>query len=95
MMRIDGHSILGYAVKDRRQQDRGLLIQAGSRGKKKATAWKWRGVRTEWAVQSTNPDGQVMYLVESQEGAEICATYKVPNGHTGHKVVSRLVGEWS
>ncbi len=47
MMRIDGHSILGYAVKDRRQQDRGLLIQAGSRGKKKATAWKWRGVRTD------------------------------------------------
>ncbi|WP_165807181.1 sulfatase family protein [Nocardioides currus] len=47
MVEIDGRSLLGYAVEDRRQRDRGLLIQAGSKGKDKATAWKWRGVRTK------------------------------------------------
>ena len=47
MVEIDGRSLLGYAVKDRRQRDRGLLLQAGSKGKDEETAWKWRGVRTK------------------------------------------------
>ncbi|WP_310526344.1 sulfatase [Nocardioides sp.] len=47
MIDIDGRSLLGYALQDRRQRDRGLLIQAGSRGKDEATAWRWRGVRTK------------------------------------------------
>lgn len=47
MVEIDGRSLLGYAVHDRRQRDRGLLIQAGSKGKDEATAWQWRGVRTK------------------------------------------------
>lgn len=44
---IDGRSLLGYAVHDRRQRDRGLLLQAGSKGKDEKTAWRWRGVRTK------------------------------------------------
>lgn len=47
MVEIDGRSLLGYAVKDRVQRDRGLLIQAGSRADDEATAWRWRGVRTK------------------------------------------------
>lgn len=47
MVDIDGRSLLGYAVHDRRQRDRGLLIQAGSKGKDEKTAWRWRGVRTK------------------------------------------------
>lgn len=47
MVDIDGRSLLGYAVKDRRQRDRGLLVQAGSSGKDEDTAWQWRGVRTK------------------------------------------------
>jgi N-acetylglucosamine-6-sulfatase len=47
MVEIDGRSLLGYAVKDRAQRDRGLLLQAGSSKDDEATAWKWRGVRTK------------------------------------------------
>ena len=47
MVDIDGQSLLGYAVRDRRQRDRGLLVQAGSKGKDEETAWHWRGVRTK------------------------------------------------
>jgi N-acetylglucosamine-6-sulfatase len=47
MVDSDGQSLLGYAVHDRRQRDRGLLVQAGSKGKVEETAWRWRGVRTK------------------------------------------------
>lgn len=46
MVELDGRSLLGYAVKNVRQRDRGLLLQAGSRARDEAKAWKWRGVRT-------------------------------------------------
>ena len=46
-LEIDGRSLLGYAVKDQRQRDRGLLLQAGSGGDDQETAWQWRGVRTK------------------------------------------------
>lgn len=46
MVDVDGRSILRYAVEDRGQRDRGLLLQAGSRGRDEDTAWRWRGVRT-------------------------------------------------
>ncbi len=47
MVEIDGRSLLGHAVMDWRQRDRGLLIQAGSGGADELTAWRWRGVRTK------------------------------------------------
>ncbi|WP_181312986.1 sulfatase family protein [Nocardioides campestrisoli] len=44
---MDGVSILPYARADEPQGDRALLLQAGSPGKVKARAWKWRSVRTD------------------------------------------------
>ncbi|KRF02914.1 hypothetical protein ASG88_06020 [Nocardioides sp. Soil777] len=47
MRRTDGTSLLPYAVADRPQPDRALLLQAGSKGTVKARAWTFRGVRTD------------------------------------------------
>ena len=47
MRRTDGRSLLPYAVADRPQPDRALLVQAGSKGKVEARAWTFRGVRTD------------------------------------------------
>lgn len=47
MRRTDGRSLLPYAVADRPQRDRPLLVQAGSKGKVEARAWTFRGVRTD------------------------------------------------
>lgn len=44
---MDGVSLLPYAVSDRPQGDRALLLQAGSKGEVKARAWKYRAVRTD------------------------------------------------
>jgi N-acetylglucosamine-6-sulfatase len=44
---VDGISILPYATDDRRQRDRALLLQAGSKGKVERRAWKYRAVRTD------------------------------------------------
>ncbi|WP_107772033.1 sulfatase family protein [Nocardioides sediminis] len=47
LRRTDGIDFLPYAVADRPQADRALLLQAGSKGRVKARAWKFRAVRTD------------------------------------------------
>ncbi len=47
LRRTDGTSLLPYAVSDRPQGDRALLLQAGSKGAVKARAWRFRAVRTD------------------------------------------------
>lgn len=63
MRRTDGRSLLPYAVADRPQPDRALLVQAGSKGKVEARARTFRGVRTDryTLVRWTKPRFRELY----------------------------------
>ena len=63
MRDMDGESLLPYAVSDKRQPDRALLLQAGSKDKVKERAWKFRAVRTGryTLVRWTEPNFRELY----------------------------------